>query len=129
MQKDFDGWNNLKKKIDDKNSNELKNIFCREREIWFCSIGLNIGSEQNGRNESFERHVLIFKKVSAETFLVLPLTSNKKSGSWYFELKEKDSSVIIPQIRLLDVRRLNRKIRTLPVDEFDDIKKRVKEYL
>ena len=76
MQKDFDGWNNLKKKIDDKNSTELKKIFCREREIWFCSIGLNVGSEQNGRNESFERPVLIFKKVSAETFLVLPLTSN-----------------------------------------------------
>ena len=79
--KDFDGWNIQKKDIE----NRIP-IYVSERDIWFCSMGINIGSEQDGKHELFERPVLVIKKVSLNTFIGLPLTSNKKKGSWYVEM-------------------------------------------
>lgn len=76
MEKDFDSWNNLKKNI---NNRDL--IYTSEREVWFCSVGLNVGSEQDGKNENYERPVLVIKKVTLNTFIGVPLTSNKKKGS------------------------------------------------
>ena len=39
MQKDFDGWNDVKKKTHIENSRP----FFREREVWWASLGLNMG--------------------------------------------------------------------------------------
>ncbi|MBU2219125.1 hypothetical protein KKG15_01365 [Patescibacteria group bacterium] len=41
-EKDFDAWNIQKKKI---HSRDEKILF-HEREIWWCSLGVNIGFEQ-----------------------------------------------------------------------------------
>ena len=59
MEKDFDKWNELKKKIDTREDIEENEIFIKNRQIWWCSIGLNVGSEQNGHGEVFERPVLV----------------------------------------------------------------------
>lgn len=41
MEKDFQGWHQVKEKLD-----LLKNPpTFQEREIWWCSIGMNIGYE------------------------------------------------------------------------------------
>ena len=45
MEKDFDGWNKLKKEIDIRNP-----IYVSERDVWFCSVGINVGSEQSGKS-------------------------------------------------------------------------------
>ncbi len=124
MEKDFDGWNELKKKINSRNS-----IYVSERDIWFCSVGLNVGSEQSGKHELFERPVLVIKKVTANTFIGVPLTSNKKKGSWYVEIESTSSSAIISQIKLFDTRRLARKIGVISIEEFEIIKKKLKDYL
>ncbi|MFA7252782.1 MAG: hypothetical protein WC027_02910 [Candidatus Paceibacterota bacterium] len=54
MEKDFDRWNGLKKKVDA----DFSDIYIQIRQIWWCSIGLNVGSEQNGHGENFERPVI-----------------------------------------------------------------------
>jgi len=41
VEKDFDKWNMKKKKLD-KNKRDL--LF-KEGEIWWCSLGVNIGEE------------------------------------------------------------------------------------
>lgn len=128
MGKDFDKWNELKKKIN-KETDSLNNIYWREREIWFCSIGVNIGSELDGKNDFFERPVLILKKVSSTTFLAVPLTSKRKEGSWYVPLRSADSSAIISQIRLVDCSRLNRRIRLLDDSEYEFVRNQLKDYL
>jgi hypothetical protein len=46
MQKDFEKWNQLKQKIDSTN----KQIIYKDRDVWWCSIGINIGHEENGKN-------------------------------------------------------------------------------
>jgi hypothetical protein len=44
MQKDFDKWNETKKKIHDR----INTPFFNEREVWWCVLGRNIGVEQDG---------------------------------------------------------------------------------
>jgi len=55
----------------------LSKIFFREGPIWLCLIGQNVGFEQNG-NKNFIRPVLVLKKLSQNTAIILPLTSKKK---------------------------------------------------
>ena len=54
-----------------------------EGEVWWCSFGENVGIEINGKSSTFTRPVLIMKKLSSLGFMGIPLTSQKKSGSWY----------------------------------------------
>jgi mRNA interferase MazF len=122
--KDFDKWNKIKKKID-----EAVPLYVSEREIWYCYIGLNVGSEQNGKHEMFERPVLVLKKVTVNTFIGLPMTSNKKKGSWYVGIDSTNSSAIISQVRLFDTRRLARKIKIITIPEFELVKERLKNYI
>lgn len=43
--KDFDIWNSQKKNIHKK-----ENIpYFHDREIWYCTFGINVGVEQNGK--------------------------------------------------------------------------------
>ena len=43
MDKDFDKWNIEKKNLDERLIN--KNSFFYPREVWWCSIGINVGVE------------------------------------------------------------------------------------
>ena len=124
MKKDFDNWNHLKKNINDRNP-----IYVSEREVWFCSVGLNVGSEQDGKNEAYERPVLVIKKITPNTFIGVPLTSNKKKGTWYVSIDSMESSAIITQIKLFDTRRLTRKMKLISIDEFKTVKEAIKNYI
>ena len=120
--KNFDSWNKLKKGI---NAKEITaGIYFREREIWFCSLGINIGSEQDGMNKLFERPVLVFKKFTSTVFLAIPLTRSVKQGSWYFTLND-DSALVLNQLRVLDARRLTRKVSTLNESIFQEIRNKL----
>jgi mRNA interferase MazF len=55
MEKNFNEWNFLKQNLDKKE----KTIFFKERDIWWCSLGLNIGHEENGKNTYFTRPILV----------------------------------------------------------------------
>ncbi|MCA9353767.1 hypothetical protein KC842_02765 [Candidatus Nomurabacteria bacterium] len=72
--KNFDSWIKEKKNI---NNNGTKKLFHR-REIWWACFGINIGREQDGRGDNFERPIIILKKLSQDTFICLPLSTKKK---------------------------------------------------
>jgi mRNA-degrading endonuclease toxin of MazEF toxin-antitoxin module len=113
--KNFDYWNDLKKLVDMKNIN----LEFHEREIWWASFGLNIGSEQNGIGESFERPVVIIKKLSPNTFLCAPLSTKKKLDKFQSEINSnKKGFALLDQVRVLDFKRLLRKIGTADEKEF-----------
>lgn len=124
MEKDFDKWNGLKKKIDTREDVEENEIFIKNRQIWWCSIGLNVGSEQNGHGEVFERPVLVLRKYTAETFLGVPLTSKKKDGNYYFKLEPYSgvsSYVILSQAKVIDRKRVRRMIYEISYQEYQKI--------
>ena len=78
----FDNWNLLKKKLNSKN--KFPSIL--EGEVWWCSLGKNVGVEINGKNANFTRPILIVKKLSSVGFIGVPLTSQIKNwppaGNW-----------------------------------------------
>lgn len=129
MVKDFMSWHTAKDKIDTK----VQTIYFKEREIWWCSLGLNIGYEQDGKDEDFSRPVLILKQFNLWLFWALPLTSVKKEGKHYFAFKLGDnieeSTVILSQLRLLDSKRLLRKMGTMNEDDFQKTRGFIREYL
>jgi mRNA interferase MazF len=83
-------------------------------------VGANVGFEEDGKNETFERPVLVYRKFNKEVFWALPITTREKSGKFYFQYEHEGKlfSLILSQVRLLDAKRLLRKVRTLSKDEF-----------
>lgn len=133
MIKDFEKWNKKKISIDQTESC----LFFHEREIWFCSVGANIGYEQDGRGNDFIRPVVIVRKFNNEIFWGIPLTKaikkiKKKSESFYYKfsfLTDIESVAILSQIKLMDVKRLVRHIGTMKDDNFVELTKKLKELI
>jgi mRNA interferase MazF len=101
----------------------------KEGEIWWCSIGMNIGAEIFGKGATFTRPVIIFKKFNSDLFLGIPLTSQQKSGPWYLPIHcaDIDSCVILNQARSFDAKRLMGRMATLTDAEFAPIKQKFLE--
>lgn len=127
MKKDFQKWHTKKKYV---HENE-KIPYFYDREIWWCSIGLNVGYEQDGKNENFERPVLVLKKFNKYILWIIPLTSRLKSGKYYYHFKfEKEKSVaILSQLRLISSQRLLRKIGMISEIDFAKIRQAIKSYI
>ena len=122
--KDFNKWNEKKKIIDQKIATD--HVFFSEREIWWGSLGLNIGFEQDGKNDDFERPLLIIKKFNRDIILVVPLTSAIKKNKFHHRLKSSGSFVILSQIRLISTRRLLRRVEKITDPEFREIINKIK---
>ena len=128
MQKDFDKWNINKKTL---NSN-TQGPFYNEREIWWCSLGVNIGFEQDGTGDNFDRPILVIKGFNKNTFLSIGLTGKKKTGKYYFylgKIEGRDSTAVLSQIRLVDSKRLIRKIITLDETTFTNLQNSIKKII
>ncbi len=118
--KNFEDWN--MRKINIEKSRRYFNF--DQREIWWCAIGENIGEEICGKNNNFERPVLILKKYSKESAFVLPLASKIKSGSNFFNInsKDKERCILLHQGRFVSRKRLLRRMETVSENKFDLIK-------
>jgi mRNA interferase MazF len=133
--KNYDGWNSLKKHIeqvggaigDDFEKDPIATPNVKNREIWYLHLGCNLGMEADGKNNNFERPVLIFKKLSNSLFIGIPLTSKVKVGSWFFQITDEATGTpgvaVLSQVRVFDTKRLSRKIgKKLPREEFEKLK-------
>ena len=127
MNKNFDEWNELKKKIDNKNI-EIK---FSVRNIYLMSVGQNVGYETFGKGDEFLRPVLVYKKLSKETFIGIPLTSKQKEGSYYFSFnfKGKISIAMFNQIRVFDIRREKVFYGRISQNTFDNLKKKFLDFI
>src|SRR3989344_509759 len=93
MEKDFDGWNDVKKKT---NAEEPR--LYTVREIWWCRLELNVGSEQDGHGESFLRPVLIVRAFGPNTCLAVPLTASPRRHPLRVpvgKVQDKEASALI----------------------------------
>ena len=117
MQKDFDSWNKEKKKL---HLVGFEHLRFHEREIWWCSLGINLGDEEDGKNQLFERPILVVKKFNDRLAWAIPMTTKLKSSKYYYVIhyKGKNFSLILSQLRLVSVKRFRRLIRKLPNNEF-----------
>jgi mRNA-degrading endonuclease toxin of MazEF toxin-antitoxin module len=120
----YEKWSCLKIKI-----NSKKDIYCNPGEIWWCSMGVNIGVEIHGKNDLFERPVLIIKVYNLSSILIVPITSKNKFGQYYEEIEGIRGRVILSQPRTLSSKRLARKIQKISLADLERIKRRLKDSL
>lgn len=128
MRKDFDRWNEKKKVIHDTHDNKLYH----ERELWWCSFGVNIGFEQDGTGDEFQRPVLILRGLSRQTCLALPLTTSPQVHRLRIPVgivDGKPASALLSQSRVIDTKRLVNKIGFLDKEIFQKIRKAAKDLL
>lgn len=120
----FDEWGLEKKNLEEFGHTELE---FHEREIWWCSIGINLGDEQDGKNACFERPVLVIKKFNKKIAWVLPLSTQIKDGMYYHQLFHDGQTfvVILSQIRLISVKRVRRYIRKISQHQFKIIQNKI----
>jgi len=127
MTKDFQQWHTKKEFL----HKEKIRPFFHEGEVWFCSLGANVGFEQDGRGVDFLRPILVVKKFNQELCWGLPLTRSQKQGQYYFSfpLNGQISTAILSQLRLIDGKRLQYRIGDVVADDFGIIRKRLAQLL
>ena len=125
MSRKYIEWYTLKAKLE----RRYKTPHFSERDIWWCSLGANIGQEEDGKHELFERPVYILKRFSKDLFIGLPLTSVKHEGRFYcpVSINGKTSYAMLSQVRSLSAARLSRKIGRISKVGSCQISKRFKE--
>lgn len=126
MIKDFSAWFVLKSKLNNVNQS---NFFFKEREVWWCSLGLNVGDEQDGKNQLFNRPVLVVKKFNNNLFYGLPMSTKNKKNPYYhqIELQGRVVSIILCQLRTLDKKRLQRRLGTVHPSDFNKVCENMKK--
>lgn len=122
----YDEWNEQKKKL----SANDKRIFFKEGEIWWCALGMNLGEEVYGKGKVFRRPVLVLRKVTGSLCIVLPTTSQKKSGSWYHQISVDgvERSVMMHQVKFVTTKRFESRITSMSQNEFQELKNAVSKF-
>jgi mRNA interferase MazF len=118
----YDFWSSLKQNLD-QNNNKIP--FFNNREIWWSSLGLNIGDEEFGKGNNFVRPILVFKKFNNNLFFGIPMTTKQKESHFYynFVFKAIPVSAMLSQLRIFSSKRLRDKIGRVNQDEFENTKK------
>ena len=130
--KDFHGWHTLKQNLDNRQGASVPTI--KEREIWWCSIGVNVGDEEDGHNELYNRPVLIVRKFNARIFWGVAMTTQMKDDPHYLEIDIKGCKrcVMLSHLRLYDSKRLlshKSKMGKLSPKQFEAVKTALKDLL
>lgn len=120
----YDDWNREKQKLE---TGITKANLVHEGEIWWCSLGKNIGDEEDGKNVLFERPVLILKRFNKKVAWILPLSSKLRDGTYYHQVahNNKKSIVLLSQLRLISLKRLRRIMSKLHPRELANIKEKI----
>ncbi len=124
----FDEWNQVKRKL----SQKEKIIDFYQGNIYFMSIGKNIGHEVYGKEQLFLRPVLVYKKLTKTTFLGIPLTSQKKEGSYFFQFsykKDKVSIAMFNQMRVYDIRRSRYLSGKINKKTYKNLENKIQEFM
>ena len=121
MNKRFDEWNEEKKRAHMENP-RLYTV----REIWWCRLGVNIGSEQDGRGDEFLRPIVILRGFGHDACLVIPLTASAREHPLRISVgivDGREARANISQIRVVDTRRLIEKVGFLDKEAFARLRK------
>ncbi|MFH1244497.1 MAG: type II toxin-antitoxin system PemK/MazF family toxin [bacterium] len=124
--KDFDGWIEKKKETDAKTS---RAPYFKERDIWWVSVGVNVGFEEDGKNGNYVRPVLVIKKFNQELFVGLPMSTKLKNNKYYLpvSMQGREVSVLISQLRVFSSKRIWNKLGELDPTDFEKVVKYTRE--
>lgn len=117
----------VKTKIHNDSLNGENLPYYREGQIFWMSIGENIGFEEDGRGELFIRPVIVLSGYTKRLFFGAPLTTTVRKGHYFINIicNNKSATILLNQARPFDTARI---IKSTPLDsiggnEFYKIKK------
>lgn len=127
MEKDFNKWNEQKKRLEGINQ---KFLF-KQGEVWWCAVGVNVADESCGKGDVFGRPVLVLKKLSSKNYIGVPLSTKRKTGTWFVDVRVHGEvvSALLYQVRMFSVNRFQRRLTTLDVDDFSLVKEKLEALL
>lgn len=125
--KNFLSWISQKELIHTKN----KSVYVHARDVWWASVGVNIGTEIDGKNDRFERPVLVLRPLGREQFIGIPLTSKLKQGVFYKSVTYQGATGVacLSQLRVFSTKRVLRKIARVDTKSFKDIQAKLVELI
>lgn len=126
MEKDFNKWNEVKKAT----HAEIPRLYT-VREIWWCKLGINIGTEQDG-GKTFLRPVVILRGFGSDACLVIPLTTSAREHPLRISIglvEGQEARANLSQIRVVDTRRLVEKMGFLDKVVFTELRKAARDML
>ncbi len=123
----YDNWNSKKKEI----ASQKSDIVFSEGDIWWCSVGINIGTEVFGKGENFRRPVLVLRKLSHETCIGIPLTSKEKIGTWFQEItfNNQRNWAMLYQVRMIHSNRFQRRLAVVDHASLVSVKEKLQQLL
>ena len=113
-------WTRIKARLQISNNS----LFPYKKEIWWASLGQNIGVEINGKNNRFERPVLVIKVFNLDSLLIIPITSHVNKNIFVFQFTNQNGEINfarISQMRTISTKRLIRKIGEIKEIEFEKL--------
>jgi mRNA interferase MazF len=124
--KDYPGWMGVKRNLDEQEMTQ----FVRPGEIRWASLGINVGSEIDGKGASFTRPVLIVSVVGKHLALILPITSKIKDLPGYvsFEYADNHDALCIHQIRVISQKRIFNRISKISETRLEIYKEKIKSF-
>jgi len=142
--KKFVAWLKLKVRLDCKDEKLIPTF--KTGEVWWVSIGMNIGHEQYGKHDNFERPALIIRAFNRHMFWAIPMTSQVKDTKYHMPFKyrkysgerdtngtlvfeEKDGNIIISQLKTMSSKRLLRKVGVVDKDILIGLRKKVRSFI
>lgn len=125
--KNHDIWNFSKKELDKKQSSQRY----RKGEIRWAALGVNLGSEIDGKGKEFLRPVLILEKTSPDLYFVIPMSTKIRDilGYRVFDLKDKKVSICLHQAKTISEKRIFSRIEKVNENKLLEIKEQFKKYL
>ena len=127
MEKDFDGWNEVKKMMHAKPDD----FGVHERELWWVSLGVNVGVETDGKHETFERPVLVVKTFNRQMVWAVTTTTKAGDAKFYYRFLHngKTYTAMLTQIKTMSTKRFIRKIGVMESDEFEKVRAGCRSFL
>ena len=122
--KKFDGWIEKKK---DCHYRSAKPPMFKERDIWWVSIGVNVGFEEDGKHDKYLRPVMVLKKFNRDLFLGIPMSTKIKNNPYYVKVTVNDQpvSVLISQLRVFSAKRIEDKLAEIDTNDFKKVRGKV----
>ncbi|MEK7501790.1 MAG: type II toxin-antitoxin system PemK/MazF family toxin [Patescibacteria group bacterium] len=122
-------WNATKARI--QISTTTMPQFPQRKQIWWASIGQNIGVEANGKNNRFERPVLVICVFNADSLLIAPLTSRVGTHKFLirFDYLGQGKSINIFQLRTLSSKRFSRKMTDISDFDFERVLSAIRNHV
>jgi mRNA interferase MazF len=99
--KNFKDWFLTKEKLE---SNSYIPVI-EQGDIWHLRVGVNLGSEIDGKGDGFIRPVYVFKRINKYSFIGIPLTTKQLDCLDRIKITGTNSYLAFSQIKSYSIKR------------------------